>query len=238
LAVGEWESGVWLQAIPSSSIGTMLDDQTFRIATCLRLGAPCVSPHRCHCGEAVDTLGHHGLSCSRSAGRMPRHAYLNDIIRRALITAGVPAVLEPNGLARDDGRRPDGMSVMPWKMGRPLVWDATCVDTLAPSHLTSTAGAACAAAASAEASKRRKYNNLINNNYIFEPFGVETLGSWGPSARSLFKEIAKRLVDASRDQRAGSFLAQRISIAIQRGNAASLLGTLPMPIGEEEFYDT
>jgi hypothetical protein len=48
----------------------------------------------------------------------------------------------------------------------------------------------------------------------------------------------QRLLYASRDQRAGSFLAQRISIAIQCGNAASLLGTLPMPIGEEEFYDT
>jgi hypothetical protein len=40
------------------------------------------------------------------------------------------------------------------------------------------------------------------------------LGSWDPGAGSLFKEIAKRLVDGSRDQRAGSFLAQRISIAI------------------------
>jgi hypothetical protein len=57
---------------------------------------------------------------------------------------------------------------------------------------------------------------------IFEPFGVETLGSWGPSVLSLFKEIAKRLVDALRDQRVCSFLAQIISIAIQCGNAASL----------------
>jgi hypothetical protein len=37
---------------------------------------------------------------------------------------------------------------------------------------------------------------------------------------------------------AGSFLARRISIAIQRGNAASLLGTLPMSIDEEEFTTT
>ena len=168
---------------------------------------------------------------------MSRHAHLNDIIRRALVTAGVPAALEPAGLVRDDGKRPDGMSLVPWKMGRPLVWDATCVDTLAPSHLPSTAGCACAAAASAETLKRRKYSNLIDN-YIFEPFGVETLGSWGPSARSLYKEIAKRLVDASRDQRAGFFLAQRIGIAIQRGNAASLLGTLPVDIDGEEFFDT
>ncbi|CAH1637135.1 unnamed protein product [Spodoptera littoralis] len=55
----------------------------------------------------VDHLGHHGLSCSRSAGRIARHASINDIIRRALVIAGVPAVLEPKGLARDDGKRPD-----------------------------------------------------------------------------------------------------------------------------------
>jgi hypothetical protein len=33
----------------------------------------------------------------------------------------------------------------------------------------------------------------------------------------------------------GSFLAQKISIAIQRGNAASLLGTFSMSIGEEQL---
>ncbi|KAJ8722193.1 hypothetical protein PYW08_004595 [Mythimna loreyi] len=236
LAVGEWESGLWLQALPSSTVGTMMDDASFRLATCLRLGAPCVAPHRCHCGEAVGGLGHHGLSCCRSAGRISRHASINDIIRRALVTAGVPAVLEPSGLVRDDGKRPDGMTLVPWKVGRPLVWDATCVDTLAPSHVLSSAGCAGAAAAAAETLKRRKYSNLIGN-YSFEPFGVETLGSWGPSARHLFKEISRRLIDTLRDQRAGSFFAQRISIAIQRGNAASLLGTFPDDSDVEEYFD-
>ena len=55
-----------------------------------------------------------------------------------------------------------------------------------------------AAAAAAESLKRRKYTNLIGN-YVFEPFGVETLGAWGPSARMLYKDIAKRLIDATRD---------------------------------------
>ncbi|PZC71949.1 hypothetical protein B5X24_HaOG212229 [Helicoverpa armigera] len=31
------------------------------------------------------------------------------------------------------------MSLFAWKMGRSLVWDATCVDTLAPSILPSSA---------------------------------------------------------------------------------------------------
>ncbi|KAJ0169558.1 hypothetical protein K1T71_014743 [Dendrolimus kikuchii] len=64
---------------------------------------------------------------SKSAGRIPRHAGLNDIIRRALVSADVPAVLEPNGLIRDDGKRPDGMTLIPWSLGRPLVWDVTLV---------------------------------------------------------------------------------------------------------------
>lgn len=46
-------------------------------------------------------------------------------------------------------------------------------------------------AAAAENFKRRKYNSF-DGNYIYEPFEVETLGSWGPSARVLFKELAAR----------------------------------------------
>lgn len=225
LAVGEWESGLWLQVLPSASIGTLLDRSTFRIATSLRLGSPCVIPHRCSCGAVVTNLGHHGLSCTRSAGRLSRHHCINDVIRRALASAGVPAVLEPNGLARDDGKRPDGMTLVPWNMGRALVWDATCVDTLAPSHLTGTSTRAGAAASSAEELKRRKYN-CLSGDLTFAAFGVETLGPWGPSAHSLFKQIAKRLEEATGDRRAGGYFAQRISLAIQRGNAASVLGTL------------
>ncbi|XP_061717664.1 uncharacterized protein LOC133525431 [Cydia pomonella] len=226
IATAEWESGLWLQALPSPTIGTLLDNSTFRLATCLRIGASTNMPHRCQCGVMVDNLGHHGLSCSRSAGRIPRHASINDVIRRAFVSAKVPALLEPNGLVRDDGKRPDGMTLVPWSMGRPLVWDATCVDTLAPSHIPGTKVDAGAAASSAESLKRRKYVNL-GSSYIFAAFGVETLGPWGPSARRLYKELAKRLIEASGDQRAGLYFAQRISIAIQRGNAASLLGTLP-----------
>lgn len=215
-----------MQALPSPNTGTLLDRSTFRLATALRLGAPSVVPHQCRCGAPVGSLGHHGLSCARSAGRIARHHNLNDVIRRALVTAGVPAVLEPSGLARDDGKRPDGMTLVPWKVGRALVWDATCVDTLAPSHIPSTSVSAGAAANHAENLKRRKYENLTGD-LIFEPFGVETLGPWGPGAHKLFKDVSFKLVETTRDPRASSYLGQRISIAIQRGNAASLLGTLP-----------
>lgn len=226
LAVSERESGYWLHALPSVNFGTLLDDNSFRVAVGLRLGLDIVVPHQCRCGSQVDRLGHHGLSCPKSAGRLSRHACLNDIIRRALVSVHVPAVLEPNGLARDDGKRPDGMTLVPWRLGRPLVWDSTCVDTLAMSHVTTTCQKPGGAAANAETAKRRKYLSL-GDNYIFVPFAVETLGPWGPEAHQLFSLIKKKLIRISCDPRAGAFLGQRISIAVQRGNAASILGSFP-----------
>lgn len=50
------------------------------------------------------------------------------------------------------------------------------------------------------------------------------------------KQQAKQLIDASRDHKAGLFLVQRISIAIQCGNAVSLLGTLPASNNAEECF--
>lgn len=75
---------------------------------------------------------------------------MNDIIRRTLITAGILVVIEWSGLVRDDDKRPDGLSSLPRKMGNSLVWDATCIDILAPPLLPSTAGSAGAGATFAE----------------------------------------------------------------------------------------
>ncbi|CAH2263171.1 jg24009 [Pararge aegeria aegeria] len=82
----------------------------------------------------------------------------------------------------------------------------------------------------------RKYENL-DSSFIFVPFGVETLGPWGPEARALFKELSKRVIESTGDPRAGSYLGQRISLAIQRGNAASILGTVPRCGGFEDVLD-
>ena len=43
--------------------------------------------------------------------------------------------LEPRGLYRTDGKRPDGDPLIPWEMVKQLVWDVTFVDALAPSRL-------------------------------------------------------------------------------------------------------
>ena len=57
-------------------------------------------------------------------------------MQRALSAAGVPSHLELSGLVRSDGKRPDGFTMVPWSSGKPLFWDATCPDTLSPSHVS------------------------------------------------------------------------------------------------------
>src|SRR6218665_623377 len=95
----------WLHSLPITSCGMRLSDEALRVAVGLRLGANICEPHTCACGAFVAVRGEHGLSCSLGFGRVARHGVINDLIHRALIKAGFPAVKEPQGLLRSDGKR-------------------------------------------------------------------------------------------------------------------------------------
>jgi hypothetical protein len=160
---------------------------------------------------------------------------LNETIRRALESAGFPARLEPPGTSRDDGKRPDGMTLFPWRNGKLLVWDATCVDSLSPSHFEQTRRQPGSVVAEAERKKLRKYS-CLSNNYIVTPVGFEALGRWGPDALSLLASIGDKIAERTFERRSTSYLHQRLSIAIQRGNAASVRGTIPQTKTLNEVY--
>jgi hypothetical protein len=181
------ESGSWLHAIPSPNIGTLLDNTSFQVCIGLRLGCNLCTPHICKCNAKVDEIGIHGLSCSKSSGRFSRHTEINSIINRSLTSIHVNSTLEPNGLSRDDGKRPDGMTLVPWNKGQPLVWDVTVVDTLADSYVLKT--------------------SEVSIDFI--------------------NVIGDRLIAESGDSKSKKFLFERISLAIRRGNAASIRGTFP-----------
>ena len=219
-------SGAFLQALPCSATGTRLDDTSIRIAIATRLGAPVCAPHTCICGSTVDSSGTHGLSCRKSARRHMRHSAMNDLIKRSLATAEIPSRLEPTSLSRSDGKRPDGMSLMPWKQGRCLVWDVTCPDTLAQSHLNRAVTGSGVVATDAESRKRIKYE-IISQTHCFVPIAVETLGALGEEATAFLKDLGGRIAAVTKERRVVEFLLQRISVAIQRGNAACVLGTTP-----------
>jgi len=120
LAASSPHSGDWLHAQPIASVGLRLSDEAVRVAVAHRLGCKACVPHTCVCGKAVSARGLHGLACRRSGPRHQRHSQLNDILWRSLKRAQVPAVKEPPGLSRDDGMRPDGVTLLPWAKGKPL----------------------------------------------------------------------------------------------------------------------
>jgi len=174
-AVRSRGASAWLSATPISALGLRLSNEAVRIAVGLRLGAPICRPHNCVCGTEVDTRGVHGLHCRYSRRRHSRHSQINEIIHRHLQQAGIPSVREPRGLLRDDDKRPDGTTLIPWSKGRCLVWDATVPDTLAPSHLPRTSVSAGAAALGAEKAKLAKYKVLAATEHVV-PVAIETFG--------------------------------------------------------------
>ena len=144
-------------------------------------------------------------------------------------------MLEPTGLTRSDGKRPDGLTLFPWSQGRCLVWDFTCRDTLAPSNVMATSEEAGKAAEIAEKEKMSHYQEL-STSYIVTPVATETLGPWGPSGLKFVKEIGSKIADLSGEKRATSFLFQSISMAVQRGNVASIRGSVPNTKTLNELY--
>ncbi|XP_065315420.1 uncharacterized protein LOC135924293 [Gordionus sp. m RMFG-2023] len=120
----------WLEALPSRNLGNLLSDEQLRVAIGHRLGCNIVQPHTCiKCKTLVDSKGRHGLNCIYSQGRHARHAAINLAISRSLTRARIPNILEPTNLSLDDGLRPDGLTSVPWSLGKSLIWDFTCVSS-------------------------------------------------------------------------------------------------------------
>ena len=125
LAASTKESGAWLNALPITSLGLRMDDDTIRVAVGLCLGTSLCRPHTCHhCGTEVDHLGTPVLSCKHSEGRHHHHAALNDTIHWALTSAHIPSRLEPTGICRSDGKRPDSITVVLRYKGQRSVFES------------------------------------------------------------------------------------------------------------------
>ena len=120
----------------------------------------------CHISASVGhwsaPLGSIALFAKKLQGEQPdRHHALNDLIARTLVSAGIPITKLPNGLSRLDGKRPEGLTSVPWKEGKPLTWDTTVVCTVADSYMSGSAREAGTAAKTAAQRKEAKYETLL-----------------------------------------------------------------------------
>jgi hypothetical protein len=106
--------------------------------------------------------------------------------------------------------------------------ERTIVDTLADSYVLKTSEVSGFAEMACKR-KHRKYSSIISSNYIFKGLAFETLGPWCKEAIDFINIIGNRLIAESGDSKSKKFLFERISLAIQRGNAASIRGTFQIP---------
>jgi hypothetical protein len=215
LAVSAAHSSDWLNALPISSCGLRLQDDDITVAVGFRLGTAICKAHSCPCGAQVEVNGLHGLSCKKNSAKQLRHHYLNDLIYRAFSRAGIPASKEPNGLSRADGKRPDGMSLIPWKAGKCVIWDVTVADTMAQSYVAQSSISAGSAAEMASSRKESKYAEL-SQNHLFVPLAFETLGPTCHHGHAFLQELGHRMTAVTGDVNETSHLFQRLSMAIQR----------------------
>ncbi len=76
----------------------------------------------------------------------------------------------------------------------------------------------------AEQRKMAKYIELAATHH-FVPVAIESMGVFGPQAHAFFHELSRRIKEETGEPLSLHYLHQRIAVAIQRGNAAAVLGT-------------
>ena len=121
LAVSAAQSSDWLNALLIASCRLRFDNEDIRVAIGLQLGTALCQPHIYPCGAIVEEDGLHALSCKLGNDKLVRHSTLNDLIAHVLLRADIPCVKVPPGLSRKDGKRPDGLSLIPWRTGKSIV---------------------------------------------------------------------------------------------------------------------
>ena len=75
-------------------------------------------------------------------------------MKQSLSSTHIPSVLEPRHLYRTDQKRPDSFTLVPWSVGKQLLWDVTVVDSLAPSRIST--GSVCSPGTAAAEAEERK----------------------------------------------------------------------------------
>ena len=179
----------------------------------LYLGINMCEPHQCPCGKLVEYCGIHGLSCKRGAVTGIRHHQLSDIVRRILVRANIPSVLEPTGLSRGDGKRPDDMTLIPWHGGKECHLGRH--DHRYHHRLLSTPlGGMCMQCMEGAASRKKIKYTALDHSYTFIPLAFETYRLINNKGTKFLQELGRHLRTINSDPCKSAFLLQCISITM------------------------
>ena len=157
------------------------------------------------------------LGIGDALGNKKKKIIINDSISRAFASVKIQVAKEPSGLFRTDGKRPDGLTLIPWQRGLSL----TVATMLADSYISASASSAGAAAEMAASRKQAKCAAL-SGSYVFQLIALETLGPINESAVQFLNDPNHRITSVSTDDTEAQFFFQQLSIALQRFNAILL----------------
>ena len=170
------EPGAWLDALPVSSLGLCMDNNTVRVAVGLRLGSPLCCPHTCHhCGVQVEGTATHGLSCKWSKGHHQLLSTTSSTMRylQPICLPGWNQLVSPALIANapiESHWYPGG--VVGSSCGTPPVWTHLPPPTYQVPLERQEQWQPWLSGAS-------KYSAL-NQHYNFTPVAIETAGPFGP----------------------------------------------------------
>ena len=133
----------------------------------------------------MDTYGQRALICKNALSKIVRYNTINDIFALEIRSFGIPVCKKLTGLARTDGKRPDGLTMLPWEGGKPLTWDITVTSTLAHSYIHASCHIAGGAAELAASRKEAKYS-CLTQSHVFQTIALETLVLVSPQRSTLY----------------------------------------------------
>ena len=204
---------------------------------CYRLGIPFLQQTECPsllCDNVQDDLSDHAMHCNDDHGiRAGRHDRIRDRIHEEAQRASLNPTKELPGIVPGSNSRPADIYVPHWPDGRRVAFDVSVTSPTQEALLPRAAEAAATAIEARKASKNRThFEHCRAQGVFFQPLVVESFGGWDPVATSFLKQLAT--VEARRWGKSPAteikHFFQRLSIALQRGNAAVLIARDIEPI--------
>ena len=226
-------AGLWLTATPGA---VHFAASEWQLLLRFRVGAACYSPgaNCAGCRQPMDPGGDHALSCA-SNGTYRRHNHLRDCLFSLSQLAGWCPELEQS--IPGTRCRPADL-LLRSAASRPLAVDVTVSHPLRSSAPSAVREGRSSAAGEAERTKVAQSKGACQAaGWDFCPFGVDSTGGLGPSARQLCRRLAKALA-----MRAGADTATlsenvgtRISLALAKGRGEMLCAATPLPTSSLPF---
>ena len=239
-SVGLPHSGDWLNVMPSPTLGLSMHPAEFTVSVKYRLGVKVfILAGQCPaCPAQSDALGDHAISCGYVGERIARHDRLRDALFNSAQQGCLGPTREDRALLPGSDARPADVLIPNWTGGRDTALDVTVVNPLQAAMVDQAAVTAGHGLSVAYNRKVTKAGEACRKAcMVFIPVPMETLGGWHEQTVLQVKKLASaqaRLTGGDQSE-ITRHLSQRLSILLQRGNAALILNRRPtFPIVAED----